>query len=238
MKVFTITKYKLLMTLFITIAVCGIFINSSAKYETATVMLPVGAKTIIIDAGHGGWDPGKTGVNGENEKDINLKIAMKLQQYLEQAGAVVFVTRNTDEALDKGKKGDMKGRKEIANNSNADIFISIHQNAFPQKKAKGAQVFYHKSSENGKKLAELIQEELKKNTDSENTRQAKSNTDYYVLKKSEIPAAIVECGFISNPEEEKKLNTDEYQEKLAWSIYLGIMDYFQQQEAPEQNSDT
>lgn len=163
---------------------------------------------------------------------------MKLQQYLEQAGAVVFITRNTDEALDKGKKGDMKGRKEIANNSNADIFISIHQNAFPQKKAKGAQVFYHKTSENGKKLAEFIQEELKKNADSENTRQAKSNTDYYVLKKSEIPAAIVECGFISNPEEEKKLNTDEYQEKLAWSIYLGIMDYFQQQESSKQNSDT
>ena len=153
----------------------------------------------------------------------------KLQKYLEQSGAVVLVTRNTDEALDSKKKGDMLNRKNIIDESKADIMVSIHQNSFPQEKVKGAQVFYYGESNNGRQLAESIQKSLIDNLDKNNTRQAKSNTDYYILKKTEIPSAIVECGFLSNSGEEALLNDDEYQEKVAWSVYIGIIDYFNNQ---------
>ena len=200
------------------------------KQNTVETMLPVNSKVIILDAGHGGWDPGKTGTQGDNEKNINLQIAQKLNQYLEQGGAVVYMTRNSDEALGEKKGEDMKERKRIANESEGDIFISIHQNAFPKGSAKGAQVFYHKQSQEGKKLAEEIQKSLKKYVDDENIREVKENTNYYILKKTELPSALVECGFLSNLEEEKKLNTEEYQQKVAWAIYVGIMNYFEQQD--------
>lgn len=189
-------------------------------------MLPVSQKVIILDAGHGGWDPGKTGTSGEDEKNINLAIMGKLQQYLEQGGSTVFITRGTDEALGQGKRLDMAERKKIANESEGDILVSIHQNSFPSSGVKGAQVFYHKSSENGKKLAELLQESLRTNVNSENKRQAKQNSDYYILRTTTIPAVIVECGFLSNREEESLLNEEAYQDKLAWAIYLGITEYF------------
>jgi N-acetylmuramoyl-L-alanine amidase len=199
--------------------------------KSAHVMLPVDQKVIILDAGHGGWDPGKTGTSGEDEKNINLAVMEKLQQYLEQGGATVFITRATDEALGSKKGADMAERKKIANESDGDILVSIHQNAFPSSGAKGAQVFYHKSSEQGKRLAEIIQEKLIINVDAENKRLAKENKDYYILRTTEIPAIIVECGFLSNPTEEKLLNDEEYQTKLAWAIYLGIADYFSEQES-------
>ena len=201
-----------------------------SRENTVETMLPVNAKVVILDAGHGGWDPGKTGTQGDNEKNINLQIAQKLKQYLEQGGAVVYMTRNSDEALGQKKGEDMKERKRIANESEGDIFVSIHQNAFPKGSAKGAQVFYHKQSQEGKKLAEEIQKSLKKYVDDENTREIKENTNYYILKKTELPSALVECGFLSNLEEEKKLNTEEYQQKVAWAIYVGIMNYFEQQD--------
>lgn len=186
-------------------------------------------RTMGIYFEYGSWDPGKTGTLGENEKDINLKIAKKLQAYLEQSGSIVMITRNEDQALDGDKKVDMKKRKEIINEWKGDLLISIHQNSYPSEKVKGGQVFYHKSSENGKILAELIQERFRTSLNSENHRQAKENTSYYILKNTEMPAAIVECGFLSNREEEEKLNLDEYQEQVAWAIYLGIIDYFENQ---------
>jgi N-acetylmuramoyl-L-alanine amidase len=210
------------------ICVCVAAVGSKKK---VAVMLPVDQKIIILDAGHGGWDPGKTGSLGKDEKNINLAVMGKLQQYLEQGGATVYITRATDEALGSKKKADMAERKKIANESNGDILVSIHQNAFPSTGAKGAQVFYHKSSEDGKNLAELIQERLKTNVDNENKRLAKQNSDYYILRTTEIPAVIVECGFISNPAEEQLLNDEAYQTKLAWAIYLGIIDYFSQTES-------
>ncbi len=194
--------------------------------RTVHTMLPVENRVVIIDAGHGGFDPGKTGTNGENEKDINLKIALCLRQYLEQSGAVVIVTRIDDEALGDSKKADMNERRSITNNSGGDILVSIHQNAFTSDSASGAQVFYYKTSEDGKRLAEAIQQSLIDTLDSDNSRLAKSNSDYYVLKTTEIPAAIVECGFLSNAREEALLNTDEYQQKIAWAIYKGILSYF------------
>lgn len=150
----------------------------------------------------------------------------KLQGYLEQAGATVFLTRSTDEALGGGKREDMAERKRIANESKGDILVSIHQNAFPSAKVKGAQVFYHKNSEEAKYLAECLQESLRERLDDGNRRQAKENADYYILRTTELPAAIVECGFLSNREEERLLNDEDYQDKLAWAIYCGIAAYF------------
>lgn len=194
------------------------------------VSLPVAKKIIVIDPGHGGFDPGKTGTNGENEKVINLKISQKLQEYLEQSGSYVILTRETDEALGDNKNEDFKKRKEIVNESEADILVSIHQNSFPKINAKGAQVFYYNSSESGKLLAQCIQDNIYNIADSSNQRQIKANTDYYMLRVSKIPAVIVECGFLSNTEDEAKLNTEEYQQKMAWAIYSGIVDYFEEVE--------
>ena len=229
MKVFSLIMENISIFVLLVIIVSGLYFTIQ-KQNTVETMLPVNSKVIILDAGHGGWDPGKTGTQGDNEKNIILQIAQKLKQYLEQGGAVVYMTRNSDEALGEKKGEDMKERKRIANESEGERFISIHQNAFPKGSAKGAQVFYHKQSQEGKKLAEEIQKSLKKYVDDENIREVKENTNYYILKKTELPSALVECGFLSNLEEEKKLNTEEYQQKVAWAIYVGIMNYFEQQD--------
>ena len=139
----------------------------------------------------------------------------------------LLLTRTADEALGKDKQEDMAQRKKLANESDAQLLVSIHQNAFPSAKAKGAQVFYHASSEAGKLLAECIQQSLRERVDSGNSRQAKENTNYYILRTTEIPAVIVECGFLSNPEEEALLNAESYQEEVAWAIYCGIVAYFE-----------
>lgn len=212
------------------VLLCGLCIlcgcMGQAMRERA-VFFPLAEKTVILDAGHGGWDPGKTGSGGADEKTLNLAIAEKLQAYLEAGGAEVVLTRKTDAALGSGKREDMAQRKSIANESGGDILVSIHQNAFPSAKAKGAQVFYHKSSPQGRLLAEALQESLRERLDVGNQRQAKENASYYILRTTEIPAVIVECGFLSNREEEALLNAAEYQEKVAWAIYCGIWDYFE-----------
>lgn len=198
-----------------------------ASIQEKAVMYPTEQRVILLDAGHGGWDPGKTGTTGADEKELNLAVVEKLQGLLEQGGATVLLTRDTDEALGKGKREDMAQRKKLANETRAEILVSIHQNAFPSASAKGAQVFYHASGEAGKLLAECIQESLRERVDGSNQRQAKQNKDYYILRTTEIPAVIVECGFLSNREEEALLNAESYQEKLAWAIYCGILDYFE-----------
>ena len=202
-------------------------VHTALGQRVAHAMFPMMDATIVLDTGHGGWDPGKTGTNGADEKLLNLAVVEKLAEYLEQGGSEVILTRDSDAALGKGKKADMAERKKIANETGADILVSIHQNAFPSARAKGAQVFYHKSSEKGKVLAECVQESLRSRVDGSNIRQAKENKEYYILRTTEIPAVIVECGFLSNAEEERLLNDAEYQEKLAWAIYCGILDYFE-----------
>lgn len=212
----------------------GYFKYANSAVETFS--LPTASKTIVIDPGHGGFDPGKVGITGVNEKEINLKIALKLRDYLEQSGAYVIMTRTEDVDLDgddtkSWKKGDMVNRSEKVNNSDGDIMVSIHQNAFPQSNVRGGQVFYHKDSDDGENLAKYIQKSIKMHADTENKRVAKHNGDYYVLRTTKVPAVIVECGFLTNPEEERKLNTDDYQEKIAWAIYVGIVEYFQEEVA-------
>lgn len=200
--------------------------------------------TVVVDAGHGGSDPGKVGVHNEEEKKINLAIAEKLKRNLEHQGIRVVMTRKDDDGLytagaPNKKREDMNRRIEIINGSGAALAVSIHQNSFTDSKYKGAQVFYYEASEDAKAMAELLQKSLIQNADGTNTRQAKANDSYYLLKKSEIPAVIIECGFLSNGEEALKLSEDSYQEKLAWAVHLGIMQYINEYvKAPEKNTPT
>lgn len=185
---------------------------------------------VVIDPGHGGRDPGKVGVNNALEKDINLSIALKLRDLLEANDITVVMTREEDVGLysetDSNKKrADLNKRLEIIHSSNADFSISIHQNSFQQESVKGAQTFYHKQSPEGKKLAELILDQLKRTLDDGNHREAKSNESYYMLKYTKTPLVIVECGYMTNYNEASLLVDDEYQNKLAWAIHLGIMQY-------------
>lgn len=220
-----ITRNKVLTVLY----VCVIFTGVAKTYydeNIAVSVMPVNSRCIVVDAGHGGFDPGKVASDGVREKTINLAIAGKLCGFLEQGGAVVRTTRVEDSSLSENKRADLRSRADIANNSRADLFVSIHQNSFPKSNVKGAQVFYYKGSEEGKRLASLIQNRLKEVVDIDNQRVAKANESYYVLKQIKIPSVIVECGFLSNGVEHDKLMSNEYQEKLAWAIYMGILDYF------------
>lgn len=190
--------------------------------------------SVVIDAGHGGADPGKVGINGALEKDINLQIAMKLKQFLEQEDVEVVLTRDSDaglydENVSNKKVQDMKRRVEIIESAKPAVTVSIHQNSYHEEYVHGAQTFYYTGSEAGKKLAENIQQLLLNEVDRENTRVAKSNDSYYLLKKTSSPIVIVECGFLSNSEEAQKLESDYYQEKLAWAIHLGILQYMNSQ---------
>lgn len=179
-----------------------------------------------LQPAHGGFDPGKVASDGIQEKGINLKISEKLKAYLEQGGAVVYMTRLDDTSLSDKKREDLKNRTVIGNGENVDLFVSVHQNSFPKNSAKGAQVFYYKKSENGKRLATCIQSRLKEVVDTENDRVAKPNKDYYILREITVPSVIVECGFLSNSVEHDLLQSDKYQSKLAWAIYMGILDYY------------
>lgn len=188
-------------------------------------------KIIVIDAGHGGFDPGKVGIHNEQEKEINLKIALKLKKVLEKNNFKVIMTREDDRGLYKEgdsnrKRTDMQKRVEIVNTSGAMLAISIHQNSYPEESIKGAQVFYHGASEESKKIAGKIQEKIKETINDGNKRMEKANESYYMLKKTNCPIVIVECGFLSNGVEAQLLTDEAYQEKMACAIQLGIEAYF------------
>jgi N-acetylmuramoyl-L-alanine amidase len=186
--------------------------------------------TVVLDAGHGGRDPGKVAVNGALEKDINLSISLKLKTLLEQNDINVVMIRKDDSGLysesDSNKKAvDMRNRVDIINKSGAAIAVSIHQNSFTQESIKGAQVFYYSNSDEGKKFAENMQEQLKKSLQDGNKRMAKANDSYYMLKKVECPIIIVECGYLSNNTEAALLTDENYQDRMAFAIHLGLLSY-------------
>lgn len=188
---------------------------------------------VVIDAGHGGVDPGKIGVNGELEKEINLEIAFMLKQFLEAADIKVVMTRETDcglyeESSDHKKAEDMKNRVALIEKTAPTLTVSIHQNSYEEEFVHGAQVFYYTASAQGEKLADLIQKQMVKTLEPENNRQIKENNNYYMLKKTKVPIVIVECGFLSNYEEASKLTDKLYQQKIAWAIHLGILQYLNQ----------
>ena len=211
------------------------FMFTTARLDTKeTVVLPVSGKTIVLDAGHGIPDEGAQSSNGTTEAQTNLKITLKVQNLLEQSGCTVILTRSDENAiydidsktLKQKKISDIHNRVKIGNESSADIFVSIHLNKIPQSQYDGWQTFYKSGNEQGKKLSESIQVSLNESIEKENKRVAKTIDNVYIVKHVEIPTTIVECGFLSNPEEEKKLLEDDYQNRLAWGIYNGIINYF------------
>ncbi len=191
------------------------------------------SRLIILDAGHGGNDPGKISVDGTLEKDLNLEIAKKLKELLEQQDIQVIMTREEDRGLydenaSNKKAQDMKRRCELINQEQPACVVSIHQNSYHEEAIHGAQVFYYGTSKESQSLAELIQEEMIRFVDPENHRQAKANDTYYLLKKTDAPVVIVECGFLSNWAENGKLKDENYQDQLVWAIHMGIMRYLNQ----------
>lgn len=225
--------------LFINLSIIlSIFIYSISSINNLEIKpvssIPISNHTIILDAGHGFPDGGATGEDGSIESEINLKLILKLQKLLESANCNVILTRSDEngiydassDTIRKQKVSDMKNRVEIANNSNAEIFLSIHMNKLEQSQYSGWQTFYKNSDETSKEIASNIQTSLNGFIKKENNRTIKSISGIYLTKNVKIPLVLVECGFLSNSEENKLLQTDEYQDQLAWSIYIGLIDYF------------
>jgi N-acetylmuramoyl-L-alanine amidase len=196
--------------------------------------LPLSGKTIALDAGHGGPDGGAASKEGIIEKDINLAITLYLRDYLQQAGATVVMTREEDKDLagkdtrgySKRKTEDLINRAEFIKRSKANLFISVHLNSIPSPKWRGAQTFYYPNHVDNSKLAALIQSELTKNLENTDRIAKEADRTVYLLKAMQMPSALVEVGFLSNPEESRLLSDEQYQRKLAASIYQGILRYF------------
>lgn len=191
--------------------------------------------TVVIDAGHGGIDAGKVGVNNALEKEVNLAIAVKLFDMLEKEGITAVMTREGDAGLyDEGetnkKQQDMKRRCALIDEAEPLLAVSIHQNSYTDAAVQGPQVFFYENSEGGRKLASLLQTSLNELLEVERPRDCKANDSYYLLRKTSVPTVIVECGFLSNPEEAAKLVTEEYQEKVAQAVCGGILEYIVQAE--------
>ncbi|MCX8075158.1 MAG: N-acetylmuramoyl-L-alanine amidase [Clostridia bacterium] len=222
----------------ISIMVYGImYINNLNKLSMQVNALPITNKVVVIDAGHGLPDEGAVGFNGTTEQATNLKIALKLQQLIEQSGAKVLLTRSDENgiysidsnSIRNKKVSDIKNRVEIGNNYNADIFISIHLNKFPESIYRGWQTFYQQNSEKSKVLSKCIQENLSKNIEFKNDRVPLPISGVYIMDKVTVPTIVVECGFLSNPQEAEMLKGENYQNKIAWGIFIGIQEYFEKE---------
>lgn len=193
-------------------------------------------KVIVIDAGHGIPDKGAINSDGFSEEKANLDIALKLQKLLEANFATVLLTRSDEngiyeldaKTIAEKKVSDIKNRVKIANSSSADLFVSIHLNKIDEEKYHGWQTFFKEGDDYSKKAATFIQNNLNDTISSENKRVPLKINSIYLMKHVEIPITLVECGFLSNKNEAKQLQTDEYQSKLAWGIYNGILDYFKE----------
>ena len=219
--------------------ICGLVLLAmvflGARYGSIQVVSSEAARegkrpVVVVDVGHGGDDPGKIGIDGSLEKDINLQIAEKLKTYLEQSDIEVILTREKDVGLygegdTRKKMADMRKRCEIIETSGADLAVSIHQNSYHEEYVSGGQVFYYKSSDKGKRLAEILQKRFDYVLGEQNLRLAKPNGNYYLLLHVKCPIVIVECGFLSNRKEAAMLQEKEYQDKLAWTIHMGILEF-------------
>lgn len=223
-------KIELLMAIVLILA--AVLMSTQSAVFTGSGKAEKKSWTIVVDAGHGGSDPGKIGVNKAKEKDINLSIAKKLQKLLEKKGIKVIMVRETDKGLyEEGSNGkkvqDMKNRCALIDESAPVCTVSIHQNSYHEESVKGAQVFYYQHSEEGKELAECLQKHMIEGLDKTNKRKAKANDSYYLLRKTSTPTVIVECGFLSNWEEAEMLVTEKYQKKVAKAVCNGIEEYLQ-----------
>lgn len=232
---------------FYVICICGILMFSSlvfAAYAKISEQIAgskesavSSSRKIVLDPGHGGEDGGAVGDGGIVEKDVNLSIALKLRDYLEATGYEVVMTRDKDtaiydddaETLREKKRSDLHNRRDIIaeNEGENTIFVSVHQNKFPDSKYYGTQIFYSKNDVKSLDLANSVRESVVGLLQPGNTRETKeANKKIYLLNNAQIPAIVVECGFISNPDESKKLADKNYQSEVAFSIYCGIINYF------------
>ena len=193
-------------------------------------------KLIILDAGHGGEDPGAVGFNGVYEKDLNLQVAMQIGEYLEKEGYVVVYTRTDDRLLyekEQNIKGirkisDLKNRCKFANQYPNSILVSIHMNSFGDGKYYGLQTYYTPNDENSRKLADIIQNNVQTRIQNENTRAVKQGDKIFLLNNSEPTSVLIECGFLTNKEECEKLSEKEYQKELSFAIVCGIIEYVEE----------
>ena len=182
-------------------------------------------RIVVLDAGHGGTDSGKVGINGVKEKDINLTITNSVKKILEKENIQVVMTRETDEQLAQSKVEDLKYRVKIMNEVSPVLAVSIHQNSYHEESVSGGQVFYYRDSAKGKALAEILQKRFSYVLGEQNRRLPKANGNYYLLLHVKCPIVIVECGFLSNRKEAGLLNSGEYQDKLAYTIHMGVAEY-------------
>ena len=201
-----------------------------SRYAASDNVKDVAGNKVVVDAGHGGSDPGKIGINGLEEKEVNLAIAQYVKELLKKEKIEVVMTREKDEMLseDSGEKtkiGDMKMRVEQINKEKPLLTVSIHQNSYHEESVSGGQVFYYKNSQKGKTLAEILQKRFNYVLGEKNSRQAKANGNYYLLLHVKPPIAIVECGFLSNRAEAAKLQDEVYQDRMAWTVHMGIMEF-------------
>ena len=201
----------------------GMKLESRMKEETRETFKLSNEMQVILDAGHGGIDVGKTGVNGEKEKDINLEISKKIKKFLSDSNVTVKMTREGDERLADSQREDLKARTDIMNGG-ALLAVSIHQNSYHDPAVSGAQVFYYTDSEEGRTAAGMIQAELNALA-PDNEKEIRANDSYYILKNTRIPTVIVECGFLSSYTEAEKLADDEYQNRIAEAVSEGILQY-------------
>lgn len=222
----------LLVLLLLAIQVYKMYVIRSEEKNIEAMSYVLANKLIVVDPGHGGRDPGKIGISGVPEKEINLEVSKRLATVLGQMGAAVILTRDSDIDLSDSsasgwrskKRQDLSRRVELANGRKADLYISVHCNAFSSQREHGAQVFSHPQSPESKVLAECIQSEMAKIL--QNTKRQARQVDYYAIRKTKMPAVIVEIGFITNPREDKLLQEPLYQSKVAWSIAAGIIKYY------------
>lgn len=235
-----LNRKKIIFILSCIIVSIVVFNFESGDKAITVSSTPISNHVVVLDAGHGLPDGGAVARDGTDEAQINLSIVKKLQNLLESSSCTVILTRSDEngiyeleaDTIREKKISDMKNRAEIGNNYGAEIFVSIHLNKIPSPQYSGWQTFYKKDSENSLKLATTIQDNLNYAIQKENKRVPGKVPDIYLAKKLEIPFSIVECGFLSNSEECELLKTEDYQEKLAWGIYTGIMDYFRDGDGP------
>ncbi len=229
------TKLKLLLMLILCLTTAVISINIINSEGILTSANTQNEKVVIIDPGHGGFDGGAVAYDGTVEKDINLKISLALSDMLRSAGYKVILTRNSDVGTDnlesgsiaQRKKNDLKNRLELMKDFPDGIFVSVHLNKFTTTAARGSQVFYNGKVAESAILGDAIQKSIVKLLQPENTRVNKlATTSTYVLYNATIPAVLVECGFLSNASELQLLKDNEYQKKLAFCCFSGIVDYF------------
>ena len=203
-------------------ATVSVWMNSEEAEQKGNV--------IVLDPGHGGSDPGMIGINGLEEKGINLSVSLLLREKLEAKGYTVVLTRESDQGLyddsaQNKKAQDMQRRIALIDETAPVLTVSIHQNSYHDPSVKGPQVFYYETSGEGKELAADLQESLNTTLEVERPREIKGNTSYYLLKRSKGVLVIAECGFLTNPDEADLLQTEEYQEKVADALTDGIVTY-------------